>query len=523
MLIDTSSLPDNPEELKKIIFSLEQKYRSDIEYLQERLRLFQKELFGRKSEKQDLPIDRKQLQLFDEAESSVAEISAKDDDLVIAEHKRKKPKRKPLPEDLPRQEVIHDLKPEEKICACGAELSRIGQDVSEKLDIVPAKIQVIRHIRYKYACKSCEGVEDDGPTVKIAPMPPQIIDKSMATSGLLAYIATAKYADALPLYRQEKIFLRYGIHLPRVTMAGWMVKLSQACAPIMSLLHKKLLSGPLINADETPVQVLRESGRANTAKSYMWVFRGGKPDKPVVLFRYAPTRSGDIAREMLADYKGYVQCDAFSGYNILEGKDFQILLLGCFSHTRRNFVKVVDARGKSAQAKTGSAEVALKYIGRLYKVEKFARENKLSPKEIYLLRQEKSKPILEEFKAWIDKRIGQTPPKGLLGKALEYAHSNWYRLIRYIDHGFLKIDNNDAENALRPFVIGRKNWLFSGHPNGAHASATLYSLIETAKACGLEPYKYLRFLFERLPYAESEADYKNLLPQYVLPEHLEDH
>ena len=206
MLIDTSNLPDNPEELKKIIFSLEQKYQSDIEYLQERLRLFQKELFGRKSEKQDLPIDRKQLQLFDEAESCVAETSEKDDDLVIAEHKRKKPKRKPLPEDLPRQEVIHDLPPEEKICACGAELSRIGQEVSEKLDIVPAKIRVIRHIRYKYACKCCEGVEDDGPTVKIAPMPPQIIDKSMATSGLLAYIATAKYADALPLYSMIKFF-----------------------------------------------------------------------------------------------------------------------------------------------------------------------------------------------------------------------------------------------------------------------------------------------------------------------------
>ena len=523
MLIDTSNLPDNPEELKKIIFSLEQKYQSDIDYLQEKLRLFQKELFGRKSEKQARPIDHKQLQLFDEVESCVAETSEKDDELVIAGHKRKKPKRKPLPEDLPRQEVIHDLQPEEKICACGAELSRIGQEVSEKLDIVPAKIRVIRHIRYKYACKSCEGVEDDGPTVKIAPMPPQIIDKSMATSGLLAYIATAKYVDALPLYRQEKIFLRYGIHLSRATMAGWMVKSAQACAPVISLLQKELLSSPLINADETPVQVLRESGRANTTKSYMWVFRGGPPDKPVVLFRYAPTRSGDIAREMLADYKGYVQCDAFSGYDILEGKDSRILLLGCFAHTRRNFVKVLDARGKSAKAKTGSADVALKYIGRLYKVEKFARENKLSPKEIYLLRQEKSKPILEEFKAWIDKRISQTPPKGLLGKALEYAHSNWKRLIRYIDHGYLKIDNNDAENAIRPFVIGRKNWLFSGHPNGAHASATLYSLIETAKACGLEPYKYLRFLFKRLPYAESEADYKNLLPQYVLPEYLKDH
>lgn len=526
MLIDKKTLPEDIDSLKQTIVGmaaaqveLEQRYRSQIDYLQERIRLLQNELFGRKTEKRPLPEDAKQLKLFNEAEVLCPEAAAEDEKAAqtmdIPAHTRQKPKRKPLPKDLPRVEVIHDLAEEAKMCACGTPLSRIGQEASEKLDIVPAKIQVIRHIRYKYACKNCEGVEDNGPTIKIAPLPPQIIAKGMATPGLLAYIATAKYADALPLYRQEKIFGRYGIDLSRVTMAGWMVKTAQACEPIIALLEKVLLSGPVVNADETPVQVMKEPGRANTTKSYMWVFRGGPIQKPAVLFRYSPTRAGEIARKMLNGYEGYVQSDGFCGYNILEAKGSLIRLLGCMAHVRRKFIKVIDARGRAGPAKNGSAEVALSYIGRLYEVEKYARKNELSPEEIYELRREKAKPILEEFKAWMDKRVDQTPPKSLLGKAFSYALANWPRLIRYLEDGRLKPDNNAAENAIRPFVVGRKNWLFSGHPNGAQTSATLYSLIETAKACGLEPYRYLRFLFERLPYAASEADYQALLPQTV--------
>ncbi|MHC1726757.1 MAG: IS66 family transposase [Syntrophobacteraceae bacterium] len=261
----------------------------------------------------------------------------------------------------------------EKVCACGAELSKIGEEVCEKLDIIPAKIQVIRHIRFKYACKDCEGVESDDPTVIIAPPPPQIIPKGIATPGLLAHVAVSKYADALPLYRQEKIFERCGIEINRSTMAGWMVMAAQSCAPAMDLLYKQLRSGPLINIDETPVQVLKEPGRANTTKSYMWVFRGGPPDKPVVIFRYSSTRSGEIPREVLQGYRGYCRTDAFSGYDGLEQAIEGVQLVGCFVHARRNFVKVIDARGKGAKAKTGSAEVTLGYIGQLYRIEKAAR------------------------------------------------------------------------------------------------------------------------------------------------------
>jgi transposase len=272
--------------------------------------------------------------------------------------------------------------------------------------------------------------------------------------------------------------------------------------------------------DETPLQVLNEPGRANTTKSYMWVFHGGPPDKPVILFRYSQTRSGEVPREVLAGYGGYCQTDAFSGYDALEVANPGIILVGCFAHVRRNFVKIIDARGRAARNKPGSPEVALEYISRLYKIEKIARERQLLPDEIVSLRSQHAMPVLKEFKAWMDKRIGQTPPKGLLGQALNYALTQWPKLIRYLENGHITPDNNAAENAIRPFVIGRKNFLFAGHPNGANAAATLYSLIETAKACGLQAYQYLRLLFEKIPHAQSERDYKSLLPQNLTPEQL---
>ena len=509
MAANTPTLPKTTEELEAII----KPYELRIEYLEERIRALEKVIFAPKSEKRrpDEGEGGSQLHIFNEAEA--LEEKKEDEPVAIAEHTRKKPKRKALPPDLPRIEVIEDIEESEKVCACGAELTRIGEEVCEKLDFIPAKIQVIRIIRPKYACGSCEGVESEGPTVKICPPPPQIIPKGIATPGLLAHVAVSKYADALPLYRQEKIFGRLGIEISRSTMAGWMVMAAQGCTPVMDLLYKELHAGPLINIDETPVQVLKEPGRANTTKSYMWVFRGGPPEKPVLIYRYSPTRSGEVAREVLQGYRGYCQTDAFSGYDGLEQAIEGVELVGCFAHARRNFVKVIDARGKGAKGKTGSAEVALGYIGQLYKIEKAARSTQLSPFEIEQYRKQRAEPVLEEFKAWLDKRKDQTPPQGLLGKAINYALTLWPRLVRYLENGHITPDNNAAENAIRPFVVGRKNWLFAGSPNGADAAATLYSLVETAKACGLDPYKYLRLLFEKIPYAHSEADYAALIPQ----------
>lgn len=524
--MDTATLPKTNEELKSIIIDLEsaileqkERYESRIEYLEERVRLLTNELFRRSSEKRPEVEDPRQLHLFNEAEVLSSEKTEKEEEtLTVPEHTRKRPKRRPLPEHLPRVEVIHDIAEEEKICECGVPLSKIGEEVCEKLDIVPARVRVIRHIRYKYACKEgCQGVESEGVTVKIASPPIELIPKGIPTAGTVAHVAVSKYVDALPLYRQEKIFSRHGIEISRSTMASWMVMAADHSKPLMDLLQRELITGPLVNADETPVQVLNEPGRKNTTKSYMWVFRGGSPDKPVILFWYSQTRSGEIPKEVLKGFHGYLQTDDFSAYETLEG---EMRRVGCFSHTRRNFVKVIDARGAGAKKKTGSAEVALGYIGRLYKIERSAREAGLSPDEIKKLRKEKAEPILKEFKAWMEERIKRTPPKGLLGKALGYALSNWSKLIRYLEDGNIPIDNNVAENAIRPFVIGRKNWLFAGHPNGAHAAATLYSLIETAKSCGLEPYWYLRHIFEKIPYARTEDDYRALLPQNLTSEQL---
>ena len=512
-----SELEDHHGTLQQRYTDLERSHTDLIgkfNFLEEQLRLLRASIYGRKSEKYS-ESDGLQTYLFNK-EEEVIDVSPereKTEEIIVASHKRVKGGRRPLPEALPRVEVTHDLGEEEKACRCGARLSRIGEEVSEKLDIIPARMQVIRDIRYKYACKSCEGVESEGGAVKIAALPPQLIPQGIATPGLLSYILTAKYADALPLYRQEKIFERLGVELGRATMANWVIQAGQRCEPLMDLLWQEIRSGPLINMDETPVQVLNEPGRPNTSKSYMWIFRGGGVGRPALIFRYDPSRSGQIPQKCLGDYQGYIQTDGYAGYDLL-GERSGIIHMGCWAHVRRKFLDVIRARPKGSK-KNGNADEALTYIRHLYAIEKEADEKNHTEKERYQLRQEKSVPLLRQFGEWLEGVAPKTPPQGLLGKAVAYTLKQWERLCRYTEDGRLRPDNNLAENAVRPFVVGRKNWLFSAHPRGAEASATIYSLIETAKANGFEPYRYLRYLFERLPMAEKEADYKALLPQHV--------
>jgi len=491
----------NLDEVKEIALNL----FDENKILQEQVKNLQDKLYGRKSEKTYK--DDGQLSLFDIPDLP---ISKEPEQVTIAEHTRKKRGRRPLPENLERIEVVHDLTEEEKQCNCGCQKFRIGQEVSEQLDYIPAKVQVIKHIRYKYACKNCEGVEDDGPTVSIARMPEQIIPKSIATPGLLAHILTAKFADALPFYRQEKQFARIGVELGRSTMCNWAMKVAISCEILLMMMEDEIIKGPMINMDETTVQVLQGPRKS---KSYMWVFKGGSPDKPIILFQYHPTRSGDVASSFLKNYKGIVQTDGYNGYNFLEGKK-DILHVGCWVHARRKFKEVTKAAGNKKSV-SGNAGTALNYISRLYKIEKEARLQKLSAKQLYDQRQSFAVPILEEFKTWLDARVEKVPPKSLLGRAIHYTLNEWPRLIRYTKDGIIRPDNNAVENAIRPFVVGRKNWLFSNTPQGAHASAAIYSLIETAKANSLEPYWYLQYLFERLPQAMKDNEFKALLPQNV--------
>ena len=520
MNLDATTLPDDPDALKEMIFSLaeshaeqERSFQQRIELLEERIRLLTNEIFGRKSEKQPPEPDQTQLNLFGQAEPEPAPV---EEEITVPAHTRKKRGRKTLPKDFPVKEVVHDIDEDEKLCGCGTQMTRCGEETAEKLDIIPAKMEVIRHIRYKYACKQCEGVEDDGPTVKIAPVPPQIIPKGIATPGLLAHILVSKFEDALPFYRQEKIFDRLNVDLGRATMCGWAVKVAVQCEVLLKMIGEEIRSGPLINIDETPFQVMNEQGRANTTKSYMWVFRGGPPGKIAVIYQYHPTRAGNVPGEFLKGYQGYIQTDAYKGYDALE-KLPGVYLVGCWAHVRRKFMEVVKAAGKG---KTGHAQTVLDYIGRLYAIEKFGRKSDFTPEQMVALRQERSAPIIEELYDYLNGLSGQTPPKGLLGKAVNYALNNWPVLVRYLENGHITPDNNAAENAIRPFVLGRKNFLFSGHPKGAAASATLYSLIETAKANNLKPYFYLRYLFEHLPLAETEEDYRKLLPMNLTPEQI---
>jgi len=494
--------------------SLREEYESALSILHEQVRHLYNQLFGRKSEK--TYGGPPQLLLFDMPEPDPE--SEPEEQVEVPAYTRKKSGRKPLPEKLPRVEVIHDIDEQEKVCACGAQLTRIGEEVSEKLDIIPAIIRVIKHIRPQYSCKSCEGIEDDGPTVKIAPVPPQIIPKGIASGGLLAHILTAKFEDALPFYRQEKQFTRLGVELGRATMCNWAMKAAEACKPLLQLLQQDVLSGPLINVDETIVQVLNEPGRSPTTKSYMWIFRGGEPHKPSLMYQYHPTRSGGVASAFLRDYQGVVQTDGYVGYDFLDTMK-GITHLGCWAHVRRKFMDAQKGRGMSVK-KIGSVDVALGFIRKLYAIEKKAKAQNLDPSQLIQLRKKEAGPVLDTFRIWLEKKSLHVVPKSLLGKAVAYTLSQWDRLIRYMDHGAATPDNNLAENSIRPFVIGRKNWLFAGTPEGASASAAIYTLVETAKGCGLDVYQYLRYLFEHLPLVQSEDDHRKLLPHQLTTEQL---
>ena len=523
MKADLAILPDDLHELKTIIIDKSKAlhfHQQRISHLEEQVQLLRSKLYGKKSEKVITRKDIDQLALFDEAENDeVVESKEPADEVTVAPHTRKKRGRKPLPIDLPRVDVTYDIPDAEKQCECGCEKACIGKETAERLDYVPAQIRVIRDIRLKYACRNCEGTESDGPTVSIAPVPPQIIPKSICTAGLLSHILVSKFADALPFYRQEKMFARLGVDLPRATMANWAIHAASRMRVLIDLLEKEIRSGPLINIDETPVQVLDEPGRSNTTKSYMWVFRGGTPEKPALIYQYHPSRSGDVPIAFLGDYTGYVQSDGYAGYDRLS-KSGKITQVGCWAHARRKFIDVISARKRNKSTKgqrIGSADIAVDFIRKLYDIERDAKKLELSYDEVYELRQEKARPILSKFKAWLDKKVNLTPPKGFLGIAVNYTLEQWDKLCGYIEDGRIAIDNNLAENAIRPFVVGRKNWLFSGSPRGADASAAIYSIIETAKANNLEPYRYLRYLFAKLPFIENDAEYDNLLPTRIDP------
>ena len=499
---DIENLPDDIGQLKLLVGDCYQQ----INHLQDRVALLQAALYAPKSEKsKDLFQGILPLPLIRIAEAKPTEVPV----VEVPAHTRAKRGRKPLPDHLPRVEIIHDLPEEQKICACGACLKCIGEEVSEKLDYVPATMQVERHIRPKYACPVCDG-EEGMPVVRITPMPPQIIPKGIATPSLLAQVITAKFVDAMPFYRQTRQFARLGVDIPRHSMSGWAMAVAKALEPLQELFQAEIRSGPVINMDETTLQVLKEPGRANTSTSYLWLFRGGNPERPTVVFRYDPSRAGSVPREYLGAFRGYIQTDGYAGYQAL-GESDGIAHVGCMAHIRRRFVNVQKTNSKKIIH--GTAKEILDRIGLLYKVEHKIKE--LEPEQKIRKRLEQAVPILDAIQAIVDAHIDHIPPKSLLGQALTYARNQWERAASYVECCLLTPDNNVAENAIRPVALGRKNWLFAGTPKGAAASALFFSLVETAKANEIEPRAYLSFLFERFPAAQTTEDMRALMPQHV--------
>jgi transposase len=521
----SKSLPSDPEILKNIVQELQsvvaelsrallqkdvklvekdahiEALNEQYQQILEQFRLAQQKQFGSSSE-----TSANQLGLFNEAE----QIEAEDEPELATEpetisYSRNKPKRKPLPNDLPRESMVHDIK--DKTCdCCGYDLHRMGEETSEQLEFIPASIKVIENIRPKYSCRHCEqqGTEV---SIKIAPVPPTPIPKSIATASLLAQIITSKYQYALPLYRQESLFKQYGIELSRKTMADWMIRSGEILQPIYQRLKAVQLQQSVVHADETPLKVIHE----DKSRCYMWVYCTGSdspnedPDTPpnIVLYDYQNSRSGQCASDYLRGYQGYLQVDGYQAY-----EQTQASLVGCFAHARRKFI---DAQKMQVKGKTGKADWAISHIQKLYRIEAEIKGQSTAEKQT--TRQLQSKPLLDQFKAWLDKSALQVPPKSAIGKAIAYSLNQWNKLTRYTEDGRLNIDNNRAERAVKPFVIGRKNWMFSNTATGAKGSAVLYSLVETAKANGLIPFDYIRYLLDGL--SRKPDDIEHLMPWNV--------
>ena len=478
--------------LKEKVASLEEQ----IDYYKNAFLQLHKKQFSASSEK--LSVD--QLGLFNEAEAIEEEGCCEEETVAVQPHTRQKKPRVSIPADLPREDIIHDLPEEEKVCPHdGTELKCIGSDDHEQLDIIPAQIKVIRHKRLKYACPCCDQ------HIVTAKKPRQPIEKSIASPGLLAFVATQKYCDALPLYRQSEMFKRIGIELDRTNLANWMVRCGELIQPLINLLHDQLLDRPLVHMDETTLQVLKEPGKSAQSKSYLWLM-ASFTDKPITLFHYHPSRSQQVPIDLLDDSINTLMVDGYKGYQ-QACDDYHIKRLGCWAHARRYFM---DAKKIQPKGKTGKADQALAWIQKLYLIEKQIKDD--PPDQRYHIRQQQAEPIIKQINIWLDKSLPHVPPKTALGKALQYLHNQWPRLIGYLENGAYPIDNNLAENAIRPFAVGRKNWLFANSQAGAKASANLYSLIQTAKANGLNPYEYLKHIFKELPNANNVEAIEALLP-----------
>jgi len=485
MEIDPHHLPEEAGLLRQIVLQLLQVVEDKdrlLERVQHQLQQLLRQRYGQKRER----IDENQLFLF---AAQIVAASQKANAAAAAASGKEKTKhnghgRKPLPASLERRRVVFDLDESQRRCPhCQSEMQRIGEDVSERLEFVPASLHVIEEVRPQYACKK-------GCGVVAAQKPAAPIEKGLPGPGLLAQVVVSKYADHLPLNRQESIFQRHGVELSRKTMCDWMRACAELATPVWERMKQVVLSSKVVQTDDTPVPVL-DAELTRTRKGRLWTYVGDR-HHPYIVYDYTGNRCRQGPEEFLQGYRGYLQADAYPGYDALfldRKRDLTEVL--CWAHVRRKYYE--------AQASDlCRATVVMAYIGLLYDVEREARDRKLNAAERLALRQAKARPVLDDIKAYLETEKPKVLPKSAIGDAMEYTLKNWEALVRYCEDGDLEIDNNGAERSLRPIVVGRNNWLFYGSDNGGRTGAILSSLIATCKRQHIEPFAYLRDLFTRI-------------------------
>jgi transposase len=501
MILEVEKHKKSIETLEKEIVEL----KALVKYYEEQYRLSQHKKFGSSSEKTSP--GQTELNFFDEAENESAKHISEPtvEQITYARHKRVGKREEDLSE-LPVEIITHSLPEDERICPeCGGTMHVMGRgEPRRELKIIPAQVSVVEHVQEAYSCRECEKNGVSVP-VKKAPMPEPVIKGGVASPSSVAHIMVQKYVNATPLYRQEQEFIMNGFTLSRQTMANWMIYSSERwLEPLYEMMKANLLQEEVLHADETVLQVLKEQGRKSRTNSYMWLYRtGGISPHPIVIYEYQETRSSSHPKKFLEGFKGYLHTDGYQGYHVLPP---DIRIVGCLAHARRKFDEAVKSAPPEEQSGLPSQQ-GLDFCNMLFSLEHEYKT--LEPEERYKARLERSKPLVDEFYAWANS-VGALP-KSALGRALHYACEQRPYLENVFLDGRLELSNNRAERSIKPFVIGRKNWLFSSTPKGARASSVIYSVIETAKENSLKPFEYLKYLFEMIPNVSS-VKLDSLLP-----------
>ena len=479
-------------EITKLSSSLKQA-TDHIKWLAEQDKLSRQKLFGKQSEQ----TESLQGELFDEGLEEDTPADEIETETISYERKKTKKKGRLLDtSSLPREQIIYDLAEDEKQCSCGCELTKIGEDVSEQVDYVPASLKVIEHVKVKYSCKKCS-------IIKSGPKPEQALGKCMATERFVADVIIKKYDHHLPQYRQSVILAQEGATIPDNTLGNWVMKAAEVLSPLGDALWQQLEHTNLLQADETPVKILKPD-----KKGFLWGYHSYQSDNRFVIFEFNLSRGSDVPNNRLNNYKGILQTDAYGGYNTLRARE-DVIDIGCMDHGRRKFVETIKVCNNND---TGVAGKILKLINKLYKIEKAAKN--MSYDERYTLRQAKAKPILNDIYNIFTK--ASPFPKSLLGKAITYLSNNWPELTKYVEHGAAELSNCWMENLIRPLALGKKNWMFVGNEVSANKAALLYGLIQTCKMNNINPRDYLIYVIKQThKIRRNEIDPVSLLPQFI--------